>query len=75
MSILHLDIAWHCAAMSEGQGKAPGGVERHNVIIVIIEFGGAYQPPQATYDSQKTKKDTFTFSISLRSNKSNIAND
>lgn len=56
MSILHLDIAWHCAAMSEGRGKAPGGVERHNVIIVIIEFGGAYQPPPSHIRLTKDEK-------------------
>lgn len=57
-------------------GKALGGVERHNVIIVIVEFGGAaYQPPpNHTYDSQKTKQATFTLYIPLRSQKSYTTN-
>lgn len=53
MSILHLDIAWHCAAMSEVRGKAPGGVEWHNVIIVRDNriWWGTSTSPKTTYDS------------------------
>jgi hypothetical protein len=78
MSILHLDISLALRGHIGGPGgKAPGGVERHNVIIVIVEFGGAaYQPPpNHTYDSQNAKKGTFTISISLRSKKSNTTNN
>lgn len=78
MSILHLDISLALRGHIGGPGgKAPGGVERHNVIIVILEFGGAaYQPPpNHTYDSQKTNQGIFTVSISLRSNKSNITSN
>lgn len=53
MSILHLDIAWRCAAMSEGRDKAPGGVERHNFIIVRDNriWRGISTSPESTYES------------------------
>lgn len=41
-------------------GKAPGGVERHNVNIVIVEFGGAaYQLPPRPHTTHKRRTKTY----------------